>query len=122
VQRSGDLELITPALGDTQKAACWVVVPQNARFAYTTNTGSNTISGYTVSGDGSLTLLDTVAASTGAGSVPIDMALSNNSRFLYVRNGGNGTVDGFLVQADGSLTFVTNATGVPSGAQGLAAR
>ena len=50
------------------------------------------------------------------------MALSNNSRFLYVRNGGNGTVDGFRVQVDGSLTFVTNATGVPSGAQGLAAR
>ena len=122
VQGSGDLELITPALGDTQKAACWVVVSQNARFAYTTNTGSNTISSYTVSEDGSLTLLDAVAASTGAGSVPIDMALSNNSRFLYVRNGGNGMVDGFRVQGDGSLTFVTNATGVPSGAQGLAAR
>jgi hypothetical protein len=48
------------------------------------------------------------------------MALSRDSRFLYVRK-GNGTVGGFRVQADGSLTRATSATGVPSGAQGIAA-
>jgi 6-phosphogluconolactonase len=122
VERNGDLELITPALGDTQQAACWVVVPRNRRFAYTANTASNTISSYAVARDGSLALLDAKAASTGAGSVPIDMALSANSRFLYVREGGNGTVEGFRVEADGSLTPVTKVSGVPSGAQGIAAR
>jgi 6-phosphogluconolactonase len=49
------------------------------------------------------------------------MALSRDSRFLYVRE-GNGTVGGFRVEVDGSLTRVTSATGVPSGAQGIAAR
>ncbi len=114
--------MISPALGDTQTAACWVVVTQNGRFAYTSNTGTGTISSYAVSDGGNLTLLNVAAASTGNGSTPIDMALSNNSRFLYVRNGGNGTISGFRVGADGSLTPVTSATGVPAGAQGIAAR
>jgi 6-phosphogluconolactonase (cycloisomerase 2 family) len=122
VERNGNLELISPALGDTQLAACWVVVPGNGRFAYTANTGSNTISSYKVAQDGSLTLLNAQAALTGSGSVPVDMALSTYSRFLYVRGGGNGAVEGFRIHPDGSLTPVTRVSGVPSGAQGIAAR
>ena len=122
VDENGNLVVVTPALGDTQTAACWVVVPQNGRFAYTSNTGSGTISSYVVSDGGSLVLLNAAAAPTGNGSAPTDIALSNNSRFLYVRKGGNGTISGFRVQADGSLTPVTSATGLPAGAAGIAAR
>ena len=122
VNEDGNLNVITSALGDTQTAACWVVVPLNGHFAYTTNTGSGTISSYAVEQDGSLELLNVVAASTGGGTVPIDMALSNNSRFLYIRNGGNGTISGFRIEADGSLTPVATIGGVPAGAQGIAAR
>ena len=122
VEESGNLVVVTPALGDTQTAACWVVVHQNGRFAYTSNTGSGTISSYAISDGGSLALLNAVAASTGTGSSPTDMALSDNSRFLYVLNSGNGTISGFRAQADGSLTPVTSATGLPAGAAGIAAR
>jgi hypothetical protein len=116
----GHLVVVTPALGDTQTAACWVVVPRNGKFAYTSNSASGTISSYTVSNGGHLTLLNVKAASTG--NLPIDMALSNNSRFLYARNAANGTISGFRVGSDGSLTAVTGATGLPAGAQGIAAR
>jgi 6-phosphogluconolactonase (cycloisomerase 2 family) len=119
VDQDGSLEVVTPSLGDTQKAACWIVVPENGRFAYTANTASGTISSYTVSDDGHLTLLDATAAS---GKVPVDMALTNNSRFLYVRDAGSGTIRGFLIRSDGSLMAVTSAGGLPSGATGLAAR
>src|SRR5262249_43559726 len=122
MDEDGSLVVITPSLADTQTAACWVVVPQNGRFAYTSNTGSGSISGYTVSDDGSLALLNATAASTGKGTAPTDIALSNNSHFLYVRNGGNGTIAGFRVQADGSLSPVASATGLPAGAAGIAAR
>lgn len=122
VDEDGNVNVITSALGDTQTAACWVVVPRNGHFAYTTNTGSGTISSYAVEQDGSLELLNVVAASTGGGSVPIDMALSNNSRFLYVRNGGNGTISGYRIEADGSLMPIATIGGVPAGAQGIAAR
>jgi 6-phosphogluconolactonase (cycloisomerase 2 family) len=120
VNEDGNLVVVTPALGDTQTAACWVVIPRNGKFAYTSNTGSGTISSYTISDGGNLALLEITAASTG--SVPIDMALSNNSRFLYVRNAGNGTISGFRIGSDGSLTPVSSASGVPVGAQGIAAR
>ncbi len=122
VDDNGNPVPVTGALGDTQTAACWVVVPENGRFAYTSNTGSGTISSYAVSDGGSLALLNAVAASTGTGSAPTDMAFSNNSRFLYVNNAGNGTISGFRGHADGSLTPVSSATGLPAGAVGIAAR
>jgi len=111
--------VITPALGDTQKAACWVVVTRNGRFAYTSNTASSTISTYTISEEGDLTLMNVTAAS---GNIPLDMALSRNGRFLYARNAGNSAVTGFRVEANGSLTAVTSAAGLPAGAAGIAAR
>lgn len=122
VDVNGNLVVITPALGDTQTAACWVVATRDGRFAYTSNTASGTISSYTVSADGSLALLNVAAATFASGSTPIDMAMSDNSILLYVRDGSNGAISGFRVGADGSLTPVASASGVPSGAQGIAAR
>jgi len=119
VDEDGNPEVITPALGDTQKAACWVVVTRNGRFAYTSNTGSNTISSYTISEEGDLALMNVTAAN---GNIPLDMALTRNGRFLYARNAGNSAVTGFRVEANGSLTPVTSAAGLPAGAAGIAAR
>ena len=119
VDEDGNLEVITPALGDTQKAACWVVVTRNGRFAYTSNTASSTISSYTISEEGDLALMNVTAAS---GNIPLDMALSRNGRFLYARNAGNSAVTGFSVEANGNLTPVTSVAGMPAGAAGIAAR
>lgn len=121
VSPEGALRVLTGSLGDTQKANCWVVITRQGRYAFTTNTGSGTISSYLVMQQGFLSLLNSVAASTGAGTAPIDMALSSDSRFLYVRDAVKGAVDGFSVGDDGSLTLVTSVTGVPMGAQGVAA-
>ncbi len=122
VDEEGNVDLVTPALSDTQAATCWIVVPRNGRFAYAANAGRGTISSYTIGENGSLALLDVAAASVAKGSAPTDMALSNNSRFLYVRNGGNGTISGFRLNADGSLTQVSTVGGLPAGTQGIAAR
>ena len=122
VDEEGNVDLVTPALSDTQAAPCWIVVPRNGRFAYTANAGSGTISSYTVGDNGNLTLLDVAAASVAHGSAPTDMALTNNSRFLYVRNGGNGTISGFRLNADGSLAPISTVGGLPPGTQGIAAR
>ncbi len=121
VDEDAELELLTASLTDTQKANCWVVVTRNGRYAFTTNTGSGTISSFLISRDGFLSLLNATAGKT-PGGAPIDMALSNNSHFLYVRDGAKGMVDGFRVESDGSLTPIGSASGVPAGAQGLAAR
>ena len=122
VDDSGDLGTLTTSLSDTQKAGCWVVATDDSRYAYVANTGSNSISSYSVTRDGVLYLLNPTAALTGSGTVPIDMALSNDSKFLYVRDAGTGMLSAFRVEADGSLTPVGTVGGIPSGSQGVAAR
>ena len=120
--RGGRLHVVSASVGTTETAACWVVITGNGRFAYTTNTGSGTVSGYRIGHDGALALLDQdgVTGTTGAG--PIDMALTTNSRYLYSLDGAAGGISTFGVNADGSLTAQTGVTGLPAGANGLAAR
>jgi 6-phosphogluconolactonase (cycloisomerase 2 family) len=98
------------------------VITGDGRFAYTSNTGSGTISGYRLSRAGELGLLDPdgVTATTMAG--PIDLALTRNDRFLYSLDSGVGAISAFRVKADGSLAPLAGASGLPAGANGLAAR
>ena len=120
----GTLRTISASVGTNQTAACWVVVTPNGRFAYATNTGSGSISGYRIGFDGALELLDADGrtAETGDGSTPIDLALTDNGRFLYSLNSGSNTIGAFRVHADGSLVPLPFVDGLPAGANGLAAR
>jgi len=124
VSDDGGLATLSGSVPTTETAACWVVLTRNERYAYASNTGSGTISGYRVSPDGSLKLLDAdgITGTTGAGSKPIDLALSRDSRYLYSLNSGNGTVSAFRVNANGSLQALPGLNGLPEGANGLAAR
>jgi 6-phosphogluconolactonase len=123
VSRTGILTVISGSVPDTQKAACWVVNTNNSTFpsqySYTTNTGSATISSYTIGSTGTLTLLNALAATQLADD--LDMALSTNSSFLYVLDRAVGTIAGFSVASNGSLTSVTSITGVATTSYGLAA-
>ena len=103
---------LTEALGDTQAAACWLVV--SGDYAWVVNAASASVSSYRISGDGTLRLVDAVAASTGAG--PTDAAVSPDGHSLHVRM-RDGSVSSFAIGSDGSLTpagsaFVTAAFGV----------
>jgi 6-phosphogluconolactonase len=119
---SGALTPVSSAIADTQSAACWINLLRGGTLALTSNTGSGTISTYGVAGDGSLTLVDATAASTGDGSKPEDMALSADERFLYVLEAGSGQLGIFAVGASGGLTSRTPLTGLPPATTGLAAR
>jgi 6-phosphogluconolactonase len=124
VDRHGVLTALSASVGTKQTAACWVVVTPNGRFAYVTNTGSGSISGYAIDFDGTIELLDADGrtALTGDGSAPIDMAITDGGRFLYSLNSGTNTIGAFRVHSDGSLTRLPFTSGLPSGANGLAAR
>jgi 6-phosphogluconolactonase (cycloisomerase 2 family) len=114
-------EVISPSVGTTQTAACWVVISRNGRYAYTTNTGSGSISSYRIGKEGAITLLNAQAGLTGDGSMPIDMALSRDGKFLYALGSGSSTISIFGVKANGSLVPL-GETDVPTGSVGLAAR
>jgi len=125
VTPEGDLEVVSSSVATNQTAACWVVVSKDGKFAYDTNAGSGSISGFRISHDGSIALLnaDGRTGVTGAGSGPLDMAFSSNGRYLYSLNGGNNTISAFRVKKDGQLIPIDVAAAVvPAGANGLAAR
>lgn len=118
--RDGAISPISPVVGTEQTSACWVVVTENGRFAYAANTGSGSISSYTVDGDGSIALLESVAADTGEGSSPSDLAL-DEEQHLFVLNSSARTVGAYRVRGDGRLVLVDIVGGLPAGAAGLAA-
>ena len=112
--------VISASVGTTQTAACWVVVTPDGRYAYTTNTGSGTLSSYAVQRrSGKLALSLGIAATSGAG--PIDAAIAGDGRKLFVLNAGSHTLSAFTVGRDGGLANDGGADGLPAGATGLAA-
>src|SRR5262249_41103689 len=123
ITRSGDLLPISSHVADGGTAACWIALePINGRFAYVSNNLSASISSYTVGNDGSITLLNGLAAS-GVGPNDLAVAVEGRTSFLYAVNAGTGTIGAYRINGDGSLTVLTGAGGLPPGrsAQGLAA-
>ena len=116
------VNVVSAAVPSGQSAACWVVITRDGRFAYVSNTASGNLSTYGIGSTGAATLATAIAATTGSGSGPTDMALDRNSRFLYVLN--NTTIGAFRVGADGALTRIEDQalSDVPAFATGLVAR
>ena len=121
VSANGIISLIEGPVSAGQTAACWVVLTNNEKYVYATNTGSNTVSSFLADNNGMLGVLSAAAASMSI-STPIDAALSNNSKFLYVLNSGSESITAMSVANDGGLGFLQNITGLPDGAIGLAAK
>jgi len=124
VGRDARLHTISPSEPTEQTAACWVVVTPNHRFAYVSNTGSGTISGYRTGPLGTLERFADggVTANLGASTAPIDMAVTPQGSFLYSLNSGNGTLSVLRIGRQGTLATVQTLAGIPAGANGLAVR
>jgi 6-phosphogluconolactonase (cycloisomerase 2 family) len=117
VSRDGTLTPNGGPVSSGQAAACWLAV--SGQFAYTTNAGSGSIGRFAIADDGSLSLAGTTVV--GAGSTPLDNAVTHSGNFMYVLLGGFHQIVGYRVAEDGGLTQVTSVP-VPVGAAGIAAR
>jgi len=116
-----NIQARTGPVASNQTAACWLIVTPNGRRAFVSNTGSGTISTYGVR-NGQLSLVQEVAANTGAGSTPLDMALTSTTiPFVYVIAPGNQTIRPYAAQDDGTLVGLGPLSGLPATAFGLAA-
>lgn len=119
---NGSASVVSAAVPSGQSAACWVTTTRDGRFAFVSNTASGNVSSYRIDG-ASASLSAAIAASTGNGSGPTDMALDRNSRYLYALDPRQGNLVAMRVGTDGALTPVeTEAAGLPAFATGLAAR
>ena len=112
--------VVSARVATQQSAACWVAVTPNGRFAYTTNTGSGSVSLYRIGADGSLSLSQSVAALVAA-SGPIDASVSGNGRRLHVLNSRLQSIASYRIASDGSLAAAGGASGLPVGSAGMAA-
>lgn len=123
IMPDGTLSTIDASIPTNQTAACWIIVSQNNRYAWTTNTGSGSLTGYSVSPSGSITRLqkDGRSGDSGAGSGPIDVAQSRRGHYVYSLEAGTHTIGMFQVENDGSLTSLGEISGLPVGTNGLAA-
>lgn len=121
ISNNGAIALINGSVGAGQSAACWVVITNNGKYAYTTNTASNNLSNFNVNTNtGSISVNTAIAATSQMG--PIDADLSSNSKYLYVLNAGSNSISAYAVANNGALTNIQTVTGLPAGANGLAAR
>lgn len=105
--------VISGEVGTTETAACWLRTVDD-RF-YVTNTGSGTITGFTIRRDGSVEILDADGVTATTGANPRDLNVSGG--FLYAQS--DGRLDGYRIGADGHLTSV-GTTAVPATARGVA--
>ncbi|CAM1500400.1 Fc.00g095620.m01.CDS01 [Cosmosporella sp. VM-42] len=121
------LTAITKAERNDQTDSCWVVLTPDQQHAYTANFVSSSISSYSISTNGTASLIDGDAALPGDGSEPVDLAISSDGRYLYNLLRGTGAVAGWKIQEDGSLQDIGGVfgegQGLPAndGASGLAA-
>ena len=114
-----NLKTISSAIktGGTTDTPCWVAINDKNNFAFTGNGGSGTITAFSISRWGVLTLKNTIAATVNGPA--LDLAFSQNSKFLYVLCGDH--ITGFRMHEDGSLSIVTTTSAFAASAAGLAA-
>lgn len=126
--------IATGTVASGGRAACWLVLTKNKRYAFVTNTLSATVSDITkgkgaisrlsVASDGKLTLLGQTDSGPG---FPSDAALSSDDQYLYVvaptlTGGDTSHIDVYRVGEDGSLTHIqSTAHNLPRGISGAAA-
>jgi 6-phosphogluconolactonase (cycloisomerase 2 family) len=122
VRPDGSLRLITGSVATYQRESCWIRASGN--YAYVTNFGTHSITGYQVGANGSLHLLnaDGVTAMTGDGSHPVDFAITPDGHLLYVLLPGTSQVGIYGINPGGSLTRLGAFQGEwPIGSQGMVA-
>jgi DNA-binding beta-propeller fold protein YncE len=108
---------VSPRVENAQTAACWVTITGST--VWVVNTGTATISAYTIDSGGNLTLANAVAGSTGAATSPIDLAASSDGKYIYVLKSATGSIAAFKINGT-KLDFLFEQTGLPLSIQGIA--
>ncbi len=110
----GALTAMTPAtiVAGTNPYSITVAVGTSGQeYAYvananSTNTGTSSISEYTVGSSGVLTALTTITAGTN----PVSVTVDNSGQYIYVANYGSNNVSQYTIGSGGVLTAMATAT------------
>jgi len=118
---------LDPLSGDAQLTACWIDFGPDGATFFVSNAINSTISSFTLNDDGTLDLIETVAAQGASGvdgindSGPevfgttdgfIDLDVTEDGEFLYQLEGLSGAIGVYAVDLDdASLSLVERVTG-----------
>jgi len=119
VPADGHLQTISAAVANGQRAACWLALTPDGKFAYTANTGSSTITGYRVDLTGGLELLNSDGKTAAVTAGPLDLVISQNGQFLYTLTGRQNIEVLQIDPSTGSLAPLQKLSGLPAGSNGL---
>jgi 6-phosphogluconolactonase (cycloisomerase 2 family) len=109
ISATGALTATTTSLSTHQAAPCWMAA------------GSDSVTGYNVAADGTLTLTKGTGIAAATANKPLDAALSSDGTFLYVLDSVDHAISTYAIAADGSLARRHDVIGLPATAVGLAA-
>jgi DNA-binding beta-propeller fold protein YncE len=124
VGADGKLTAVSQSVPALAAGNCWNAITPDGTRVYTSNSGSDSISGYNIAKDGTLTpIASTVVGNNPAGSHNVDIAVTADGKYVYTINSDSGEVGEFRVEHDGRLTSLGQAGQLPKsvGFNGIAA-
>ncbi|QHS53975.1 lactonase family protein [Edaphobacter sp. 12200R-103] len=120
----GKLTAVSQSVPALANANCWNAITPDGKYVYTSNAGSDSISGFAIGKDGTLTPLgSTVVGNNPAGSTNLDIAVSADGKYVYTLNSNAGNIGMFRIEDNGTLTHLGEAGDLPksAGFNGIAA-
>jgi 6-phosphogluconolactonase len=124
IQANGTLVAVSQSVPTLWQANCWNAVSPNGKWAYVSNAGSSTISGFSIGQGGALTpIAGTLVGTNPEGSTNLDIAVSGDSKYVFTLNSSSGTIGVFSIPSNGALSNVDEIDGLPQsvGMNGIAA-
>lgn len=124
VNPNGTLTAISQSVATLGAGNCWDAITPDGTKVYTSNSGSDNISGFNIGKNGALTPIGgTIVGENPSGSHNVDIAITVDGKFLYTINSQSGNVGTFAINQDGSLTDLGQAGDLPksAGFNGIAA-
>ncbi len=114
--------VVSASVPTLQTSACWVAISKRRRYAYTSNTAGDSITGFRVTNAGALVPFADGGATALPGDGPADFAFSRDGQYLYVVNGQTDSIGVMRFRNDGTLDVIDDVPGLPTTGVGIASR
>jgi 6-phosphogluconolactonase len=100
VTKQGDIQQISAIRNAPERAACWIIANRSGEFYWVSNTGTNSVSLFSLDGTGALNLVSS-HNTLAFGRLPFELAIDRDNRFLYELNiASGGTIHALRVTGD----------------------
>ncbi len=100
VTKQGDIQQISAIRNAPERAACWIIANRTGEFYWVSNTGTNSLSLFSLDSNGALNLVSS-HSTLAYGRLPFELAVDRDNRFLYELNvASGGTIHALRVTGD----------------------